>query len=340
MSRFTLTTPIPTDRAGLRAAGWLHRRMVRIAMLIIGIVGLSPFSRAQPPITALTFAPDDSSLVAASQAGIEVASWPALETLQKRSVGIAHVHDLKFSPDGERLLIVGGAGSEYGKWKLVSWPDFEVIATKISHADVIHSAVWLSNGQFVTGAADNDLIEWQVANGGAEVRVIHGHSRRVLCVETMDEQSLLVSAGIDQVLKVWNCKDGIVAEQPLRNLDNHTGAVRDLAVRPGDHAVPYLASASVDKTVRLWQPSIGRLVRFARLPAEPTSLAWSRDGERLAVGGAGGKLRIINPHNVEIEQTFDGIDGWIFEVASAGDGSFAVGGTGGVIKRVIPTIGP
>jgi WD40 repeat protein len=94
----------------------------------------------------------------------------------------------------------------------------------------------------------------------------------------------------------------------------------------------------VDKTVRLWQPSIGRLVRFARLPVEPTSIAWSRDGERLAVGGADGKLRIINPNNVEIEQTFDAIDGWIFEIASASDGSFAVGGTAGVIKRVIPTV--
>ena len=318
MSRFTLPTPFPTVRAGLCAAGWLHRSNVWFATLMIGIVGLSPFSRAQPPITALTFSPDDSSLVAGSQAGIEVASWPVLETIQKRRVGIAQVHDLKFSPDGERLLIVGGAGSEYGEWKLVSWPDFEVIATKISHGDVIHSAVWLSNERFVTGAADNDLIEWQVANGGAEeLRVIHGHSRRVLCVETMDEQRLLVSAGIDQVLRVWDYKDGIVADEPLRNLDNHTGAVCRLAVQPGDHAARYLASASVDKTVRLWQPSIGRLVRFARLPVEPTSLAWSRDGERLAVGGADGKLRIINPDDVEIEQTIDGIDGWIFEVASA-----------------------
>jgi WD40 repeat protein len=328
-------------RAGLRAAGWLHRNNVCIAMLLIGIVGLSPFSRAQPPITALTYSPDESSLVAGSQAGIEVASWPALETIQKQSVGIAQVHELKFSPDGKRLLIVGGSGSEYGEWKLVSWPDFEVIATKISHADVIHSAVWLSNERFVTGAADNDLTQWQVENGGAdELRVIHGHSRRVLSVETMDEQRLLVSAGIDQVLRVWDYTDGIVAEEPLRNLDYHTGAVCKLAVQPGDHAVRYLASASVDKTVRFWQPSIGRLVRFARLPVEPTSLAWSRDGERLAVGGADGKLRIINPNNVEIEQTFDGIDGWIFEIASASDGSFAVGGTAGVIKRVIPTVVP
>jgi WD40 repeat protein len=307
-------------------------------MLIIGIVGLSPFSRAQAPITALAFSPDHSSLLAGSQAGIEVASWPALESREKRSVDIVQIHDLQFSPDGERLLILGGAPSEYGQWQLVSWPNFEVIATKTSHSDVIHSAAWLSDEQFVTGAADNDLIEWRVTNGTAkELRVIHGHSRRVLCVEVMGEQQLLVSAGIDQVLRVWNCRDGIVAEQPLRNLENHTGTVLDLAVRPGDHLVPYLASASVDKTVRFWQPSIGRLVRFARLPVEPISVAWSRDGERLAVGGADGKLRIINFHNVEVEQTLDGIDGWIFEVASAGDGSYAVGGTAGVIKRVSPT---
>ena len=236
---------------------------------------------------------------------------------------------------------MGGAAGEYGEWKLVSWPEFEVIASRISHSDVIHSAVWLSDDRFVTGAADNDLIQWQHSGGEVkEVRVVHGHSRRVLCVEAISEQDLLVSAGIDQVLRVWSCKHGILAERPLRNLDNHAGAVCDLAVRPGEHAIPYLASASVDRTVRFWQPTIGRLLRFARLPVEPASIAWSHDGARLAVGCSDGKLRIVNPNTVEIEQTLDGIEGWIFEVTAAADGSFAIAGSGGSIARVIPAESP
>jgi WD40 repeat protein len=152
----------------------------------------------------------------------------------------------------------------------------------------------------------------------------------------MDQGRLLLSAGVDQVIRVWSCEDGVVATPPRRSLDNHADAVYQLATQPGDHAIPFLASASVDKTVRLWQPSIGRLVRFARLPTEPTSLAWSRDGNRLAVGAADGKLRIIDPGNAKVEQTLNGIEGWIYDVASAADGSFVVGGAGGEIKRVSP----
>jgi WD40 repeat protein len=317
------------------------RKLRCVAMLIIGVTCSSSNSHAQPPVTALAMSPDDESLVAGSQSGIEVVSWPAIDTRQKRIVDIAQIHDLKFSPNGKQLLIVGGAASEYGEWKLVSWPDLEVIATKIAHDDTIQSAAWLSDKLFVTGAADNDLIEWRIAKGNVEkASLIEGHSRRVLCVESInmpgDVPRLLVSAGVDQVLRVWHLEDGIAAAKPLHNLDNHTGAVCDLIARPGDHAIPYLASTSVDKTVRFWQPSIGRLVRFARLPVEPTSLAWNRDGQRIAVGCTDGKLRIIHPNNVEIEQTLDAVEGWVFEVAASADGSFAVGGTAGVIKRVIP----
>ncbi|QDU89696.1 WD domain, G-beta repeat [Pirellulimonas nuda] len=299
-------------------------------------IGQSPAARAQPPITALAFAPGGELVVAGSQAGIRVAAWPTLQTDSERGVGVDQPHDLRFSPNGRRLLVVGGAAGQFGQWELVSWPGFEPIASAIAHGDTIYSAAWLSDDRFVTAAADNDLIEWrQTGRGVQQVAKLQGHSRRVLCVESSG-LNLLASAGVDQVLRVWESDDGRVADRPLRNLDNHTGVVCDLAARPGDHGVPYLASASVDKTVRLWQPSIGRLVRFARLPVEPCSIAWRPDGERLAVGCADGKLRIINPNSVQVEQTLDALDGWAFEVAAAADGSFAVGGTGGVVRRVVP----
>ncbi len=336
MNRFASPPRLPPLIAQLHFTRQLLRSGVATAVLSLATVGLSLRCNAQPPITALTMSPDDASLVVGSQLGVQIVAWPALESTPVRDVGFAQIHDLRFSPDGERLLIVGGAASEYGAWRLVSWPEFELVASRISHSDVIHAAAWLSDSQFVTGAADKDLIQWRLSKGVLEkVRIVHGHSRRVLCVESMNEQNLVVSAGFDQVLRVWNTNEGIVAEQPLRNLDNHTGPVCDLAVRSGNQAVPQLASASVDGTVRIWQPTIGRLVRFARLPAEPTSIVWSRDDGRLAVGCSDGKLRIVNPNSAEIEQTLDAIEGWIFEVTAAADGSFAVGGAGGTVARVV-----
>lgn len=347
MSRYTVVTPLSAARARTRALHNRDRSRLRIPMLVIGLLAAALDAYAQPPITAMTFSPDDRLLLAGSQQGIKVASCPTLEVKETPRLGIAQVHDLSFSPDGKQLLIVGGAAGEYGQWLVVKWPDFEEVASATSHDDIIYSAVWLSNDEFVTGAADNDLIHWRVGEEGddegsnekergKELQVIRGHSRRVLSLESMDQGRLLLSAGFDQVIRVWSCDEGVVATPAVRSLDNHTGVVCQLAAQPGDHAVPFLASASVDKTVRLWQPSIGRLVRFARLPVEPTSLAWSRDGTRLAVGAADGKLRIIDPGQAKVVQTLDGIDGWIYEVASAADGSFVVGGAGGVIKRVSP----
>ena len=69
---------------------------------------------------------------------------------------------------------------------------------------------------------------------------------------------------MDQSLRVWDQSSGAI----VRVLDNHTDEVRDLAPRPRGEGLPMIASAAADRTVRLWQPTIGRLVRFARLPAD------------------------------------------------------------------------
>ncbi len=307
-----------------------------ITLVVVIALACTP-ARAQAPVTALAFAPEETQVVAGSQSGIEIRRWPELQKVAKRDVELRSIHDLVFSPDSRQLLIVGGAASEYGEWQIVSWPSLEVVAKSIAHDDSIHSVAWLANNRFVTVGADNKYIVWELNGMNAEQVVgLAGHSRSVLSVEALRENDLFVTAGVDQMLRVWPAD---LAEheppQSFRNLGNHTGAVCDLALRPGHQSLPLLASASVDKTVRLWQPTIGRMVRFARVSVEPTCLAWSRDGSRLAAGCADGKLRIINPATVQIEQTCHGIDGWIHSVAASTDGSFAVGGTAGQVNRVV-----
>ena len=80
----------------------------------------------------------------------------------------------------------------------------------------------------------------------------------------------LVSAGVDQSVRVWDLESAKL----IRSLNQHTKPVHALALRPTEVGLPMVASAAGDRTIRLWQPTIGRMVRYVRLDAEPLNIAW------------------------------------------------------------------
>jgi WD40 repeat protein len=88
----------------------------------------------------------------------------------------------------------------------------------------------------------------------------------------------------------------------VRSLNNHLGAVTALAFRPAPEATPrpYLASASGDGSVRIWQPTIGRMVRIVRHPQPVFALAWARDGGQVFSAAQDGRLRKIDGDSDEI----------------------------------------
>jgi WD40 repeat protein len=65
-------------------------------------------------------------------------------------------------------------------------------------------------------------------------------------------------------------------------LRGHAGWVYRMALSPDGRI---LASPSSDKTVRLWDTESGRILRTLEHQAGVTSVGWSPDGTRLAVGG-------------------------------------------------------
>lgn len=312
--------------------------MIRPSFLPILLLAMTSRADAGPPVTALAFAPDGRSVAVGSQAGIEVRSWPELAPLRRVETTLRQVHDLAFAPAGDALAAAGGAPAEEGAVELFGWPSGDRLWRSGPHADLVHAVAWSPDGsQLATAGADAAVLVLRRSDGEA-VGDLAGHSRPVLAAAFLPDGRTLVTGGIDLALRAWEAAEG----RPLRGLTNHTGPIRGVAVRPGDRAGPaLLASIGADRTVRFWQPAIGRMVRLARLPTPPLAAAWTPDGARLAVSCTDGRLRLIDPERVAIVLDRPAVEGWAHSVAVAPDGRAAlVGGEGGALAVVPLDAGP
>jgi WD40 repeat protein len=121
----------------------------------------------------------------------------------------------------------------------------------------------------------------------------------------------------------------------IRSLSIHTRRVHNLALRPGNGGLPMVASVSDDRTVRLWQPTIGRMVRFARLKSRPLDAAWFADGSRVVVACTDGHVRVVDPVSVKVTHDIPALEGWAYSLAvHPTDGSILVGGQDGRVRRL------
>ena len=271
-------------------------------------------SAATPPITSVAFAPDGKQLVTVSQVGITVYQWPTLQAVATYKSKSPNLHDLSFSPDGKRLAVAGGTPADSGSVEIFSWPQMKPLHAQDRHSDSATNVVWIDNDTIASSSLDHEIVVWDLSdteNSPKVSRVLKGHSRGVTALCPLAANDILISAGIDQSLRVWRLSTG----ELIRSLSIHTLPVTDLAVRPGDHALPMVASASRDRTVRFWQPTIGRMVRFARLPSTPLAISWNQDGSLILAGCEDGKVRSIDPDTVEIVDTQQGTKTWAYALA-------------------------
>lgn len=123
------------------------------------------------------------------------------------------------------------------------------------------------------------------------IRTIEAHSGSVGAIAISANGQLIASGSDDGTIKVWNLKTG----QLIRALTGHTDTIWALAISPNGQTLAS-SSATNDGSLKLWNLKTGKVIRTIKQDWYVKSLAFSPDGERLAIGSWNTTAR-----NAEIE---------------------------------------
>lgn len=306
----------------------VDRRTAIFALCSGSFVRIANAEKGDPPITALTFSPDGAFIVAGSQAGLSIRDANSLDEVARLSPQMDNVHDVQYSSRGDLLAAAGGNPGVEGCVEFFQWPSRKRRDRILLHDDVIYAIDFAADDRFWVAASGDQVCS--VHNGSSPKPVCRftEHSRAVRDVVVLPGGRNIVTASRDETLRVWDGQTG----SALRTLHNHSRDVNALALRPGENQTqPLVASASKDLTVRFWQPLIGRMVRFARLPSEPLCLTWIDWGASLVAGCRDGLIRVIDPVTVEITSEYRLSKDWLYAVAAHPEkpSTIAAGGADG-----------
>jgi protein transport protein SEC13 len=108
-------------------------------------------------------------------------------------------------------------------------------------------------------------------------------------------QRKFVTGGSDNLLRIWSFDPASLSYKSSSSLSGHTDWVRDVAWSPSVLARSYIASASQDKTVRIWTSVSGEEKWESKVLGFESvvwRVSWSLSGNVLAVSGGDNKVTL------------------------------------------------
>ncbi|KAJ5683221.1 hypothetical protein N7462_006386 [Penicillium macrosclerotiorum] len=110
------------------------------------------------------------------------------------------------------------------------------------------------------------------------------------------QQRRFVTGGSDNLIKIWDYSPESKTYNLTQTLEGHSDWVRDVAWSPSILSKSYIASASQDKTVRIWTSDASNPGQWSSQTLEFDTVlwrvSWSLSGNILAVSGGDNKVSL------------------------------------------------
>jgi WD40 repeat protein len=225
----------------------------------------------------------DGTMVVAGGVDKTVRSW----TLANAAAGAVFTHPaavraVGLSPDGTRVATAGDDNAVH-VWDVASGKELQALP---GHTAAALGVSFAGDSQtLVSCSADKSLRRWSLAGQ----RVVSAHQGKANDLALSPDGSLAATAGDDNLVKLWDAQGKLV-----RQFTGSTTPLLRVAISPDGTKI----AAGGDplftaKDLFVWNVADAAVLQKITQPAAITALAFSGDGQKVAVGCGDNHLRVF-----------------------------------------------
>ncbi|KAM3857090.1 PWP2 small subunit processome component [Diretmus argenteus] len=215
--------------------------------------------------------------------------WQSESYVFKQQGHFNNMASLAYSPDGQ-YIVTGGDDGKVKVWNTNSGLCF---VTFTEHTSSITNVTFTSSGFVIVSASLDGTVRAYDLHRYRNFRTFASPRPAQFSSLAVDVSGELVSAGAMDSFEIfiWSMQTGRL----LEILSGHEGPVSCLCFSP---VQSILASASWDRTVRLWDMMDSwQTKETLRLTTDALSVTYRPDGQEVAVATLDGEISFWNPHS-------------------------------------------
>lgn len=296
-----------------------------------------------PVITALAYSPDGSTIAVSAYREILLSPVTGNAPPRRLNGKAERLLSLAFSADGSLLIAGGGTPAQFGEvqvWDARAGKELKSVT--LTSDTVFGASLSPDSSTIAVGAADNTVRILDVKTG-KELHKMGAHENWVLGTVFSADGKKVVSVGRDRAAKLTESATGAFLENVNLLRGELTAVARhpkkDIVVIGGEDRIPYVYLMDRPKNMKIADDTT--LIRQLERQDGPIfALAWSPDGQYIAVGGASPEVTVYDAESGKRVSACKGHSAGIYSLTWSPDSkTVATGGFDGQVRLYEVTSG-